>query len=52
MAYWGKTTSLNKSEILLKADDDIWNDKDTDDFIRYQKFELFDFANFTSKLIC
>jgi hypothetical protein len=35
IAYTLKTNSLNKSEALLQLDDDIWNDKDTDDFVRY-----------------
>ncbi len=35
LAYLMKTNSIMKSESDLLLDDDIWNDKDTDDFIRY-----------------
>jgi hypothetical protein len=30
-----------KNEYLLDQDDNIWNDKDSDDFLRYLKYEYF-----------
>mmetsp|Transcript_12167 Transcript_12167/g.20510 ORF Transcript_12167/g.20510 Transcript_12167/m.20510 type:complete len:282 (-) Transcript_12167:980-1825(-) len=40
-AYIVKFKSISKNEALLAMDDNVWNDKDTDDFLRYLKFEYF-----------
>jgi|LakMenEpi03Aug12_release.lakeMendotaPanAssembly.Ray.scaffolds.fasta_scaffold4995759_1 hypothetical protein len=52
LAYIFKTDSKKSYEESLKLDDNVWNDKDTDDFSRYQKFELFDYSYIVAKLIC
>lgn len=45
-AYLFKIKSICKSEIVMESDDNVWNDKDTDDFLRYLKFEYF-MVNYT-----
>ena len=40
-AYVFKFKSVSKSEEVMQMDDNVWNDKDTDDFLRYLKFEFF-----------
>ena len=40
-AYYFKIQSIVKNEDLLMLDDDVWNDKDTDDFFRYLKFDYY-----------
>jgi len=40
-AYIVKFKSISKSEEIMKMDDNVWNDKNTDDFLRYLKFEYF-----------
>lgn len=40
-AYIFKIKSISKSDIVMESDDNVWNDKDTDDFLRYLKFEYF-----------
>jgi len=40
-AYIFKIKSICKSEIVMESDDNVWNDKNTDDFLRYLKFEYF-----------
>lgn len=40
-AYVFKIKSISKSDIVMESDDNVWNDKDTDDFLRYLKFEYF-----------
>mmetsp|Transcript_11641 Transcript_11641/g.17665 ORF Transcript_11641/g.17665 Transcript_11641/m.17665 type:complete len:96 (-) Transcript_11641:540-827(-) len=40
-AYCVKFKSISKNEALLEMDDNVWNDKDTDDFLHYLKFEYF-----------
>ena len=30
-----------KSDAIMQMDDNVWNDKNTDDFLRYLKFEFF-----------
>jgi hypothetical protein len=41
IAYYFKIKSVAKNEDLLMLDDDVWNDKDTDDFLRYLKYDYF-----------
>jgi hypothetical protein len=41
VAYIRKFKSISKDEAVMNMDDNVWNDKDTDDFLRYLKFEYF-----------
>jgi cbb3-type cytochrome oxidase subunit 3 len=41
IAYCLKLKSIAKNEAMLMIDDDVWNDKDTDDFLRYLKYDYF-----------
>lgn len=43
-AYIAKFKSIFKNEVLLSNDDNVWNDKDTDDFLRYLKKDYYMFA--------
>ena len=49
-AYCVKFKSISKNEALLEMDDNVWNDKNTDDFLRYLKFEYFLFSYILSIL--
>jgi hypothetical protein len=40
-AYAVKFKSVVKSDKILEMDDNVWNDHNTDDFLRYLKFEFF-----------
>lgn len=40
-AYIFKFKSVAKDEKIMQMDDNVWNDKNTDDFLRYLKFEFF-----------
>jgi len=40
-AYIFKFKSVAKDEEVMRMDDNVWNDKNTDDFLRYLKFEFF-----------
>lgn len=42
-AYCLKLKSIAKNKSVLESDDNVWNDKGTDDFLRYLKFEYFMF---------
>ena len=48
IAYIGKFKSTVKSEAVLEMDDNVWNDRKTDDFLRYMKFEFFVMTYFLS----
>jgi hypothetical protein len=41
MAYLFKFKSVAKSDSIQRMDTNVWNDSDTDDFMRYLKFEYF-----------
>lgn len=43
-AYIAKFKSIFKNEELLKDDGNVWNDKDSDDFLRYLKMEYYMFV--------
>lgn len=47
-AFLFKFRSVAKSEEVMKLDDNVWNDNDTDDFLRYLKFEYFMLSYFLS----
>lgn len=49
IAYIMKFKSISKSEKVMESDDNVWNDKDTDDFLRYLKFEYFLFNYILTK---
>lgn len=40
--FWTKATSFSKVEGQLKGDQNIWNDKNTEDYLRYLKKEAYD----------
>ena len=40
-AYTLKFKSVAKDDEIMKMDDNVWNDHNTDDFLRYLKFEFF-----------
>jgi len=40
-AYIAKFQSTCKSGEVMEMDDNVWNDRGTDDFLRYLKFEFF-----------
>lgn len=42
-AYIFKLNSVAKNQSVLESDDNVWNDRGTDDFLRYLKFEYFMF---------
>jgi len=50
-AFLKKFKSISKNELLLSMDSNCWNDKDTDDFLRYLKQEYFMFTFTVSFLI-
>jgi cytochrome b subunit of formate dehydrogenase len=43
-AYLFKLTSVAKNEAIQGKDDNVWNDRGSDDFLRYLKFEYFIFT--------
>jgi len=49
-AYIAKFKSIFKNEVVLAKDDNVWNDKDSDDFLRYLKQEYYMFAYILSFL--
>ena len=49
-AYIFKVKSACKSTKVMEMDDNVWNDKDTDDFLRYLKFEYFMCTYFMLKI--
>lgn len=49
-AYIFKLKSICKSAKVMEMDDNVWNDKDTDDFLRYLKFEYFAVAYYLLKI--
>lgn len=51
VAYLVKFNPTAKNEELLLMDDNPWNDKDTEDFLRHLKLEFFTFCYFLSFLI-
>jgi len=40
-AYIFKIQSSSKDPVILSVDDNVWNDRDTCDFLKYLKFEYF-----------
>ena len=50
-AYVFKVKSACKSSKVMEMDDNVWNDKDTDDFLRYLKFEYFMCTYFLMKIV-
>lgn len=51
VAYLIKFNPTAKNEELLLLDDNPWNDKDTEDFLRHLKLEFFVFCYFLGSLI-
>lgn len=41
VAYVTKMKSVSKRPEIMEMDDNVWNDNNTDDFLRYLKFEYF-----------
>jgi hypothetical protein len=50
-AYIFKVKSSCKSSKVMEMDDNVWNDKDTDDFLRYLKYEYFMVSYFLLKMV-
>lgn len=50
-AYIVKFRSITKSESVQNADDNVWNDKYSDDFMRYIKSEMYSVCHFSTMLI-
>lgn len=44
LTFWTKAGSYSKDEKALLDDDNIWNDKNTDDHLRWVKKETFDLS--------
>ena len=45
-AFIAKFRPISKNEVLLDMDDNVWNDKNTEDFLRYMKYEYFKLCYF------
>ena len=50
-AYIVKFKSITKSESIQAADDNVWNDKFSDDFMRYIKSEMYNVCHFSMMMI-
>ena len=50
-AYVFKIKSISKNAKVMEMDDNVWNDKDTDDFLRYLKYEYFMCTYFALKIV-
>lgn len=48
-AYWFKLRSSIRNDETLQNDDNVWNDRKTDDFLRYIKY---DYYVFTLNIAC
>lgn len=42
LTFWTKAGSFSKDEAARLDDDDVWNDKNTEDYLRWLKKETFD----------
>ena len=51
MAHLSKFRSTIKSDLILQMDNDPWNDRKTDDFFRYIKFDYFVFTLYLTCLL-
>lgn len=49
-AYIVKFKSITKSEVIQVADDNVWNDKYSDDFMRYVKSEMYNVCHFATMM--
>lgn len=50
-AYIVKFKSITKSEAVQNADDNVWNDKYSDDFMRYIKQEMYNVCHFSTMMV-
>lgn len=50
-AFIVKFKSITKSESIQNADDNVWNDKYSDDFMRYIKSEMYGVCHFTTMMV-
>jgi hypothetical protein len=50
-AYLFKLSPISKEESVQEADDNPWNDKFSDDFMRYEKAEMYNFSHTVCKLL-
>jgi len=41
LTFWSKAQPIYKNEENLLADDNVWNDKNTEDYLRWHKYESF-----------
>lgn len=49
-AYLWKLEPTDKDEDSQKLDDNVWNDRDADDFLRYVKYDFYIFSKVLSIL--
>ena len=49
-AYLWKLEPTDKDEDSIKLDDNVWNDRDADDFLRYVKYDYYIFSKILSIL--
>jgi hypothetical protein len=49
-AYLWKLEPTDKDEDSIKLDDNVWNDRDADDFLRYVKYDFYIFSKVLSIL--
>ena len=41
LTFWSKAQPIYKNEDNLLEDDNVWNDKNTEDYLRWHKYESF-----------
>lgn len=50
VAYLFKLSPITKEESVQESDDNPWNDKFSDDFMRYEKAEMYNLSHIATKL--
>ena len=51
IAYLWKLEPTDKDEDSIKLDDNVWNDRDADDFLRYVKYDFYIFSKAMSMFL-
>ena len=51
ISYISKLKPTNKNEAIMLLDDNVWNDKSSDDFLRYIKFDYYIFTAILTNLM-
>ena len=52
LTFWSKAGSFSKDVDELAEDDNIWNDKNTEDYVRWLKKEAFDLCIQLTLFLC